>query len=690
MRYVADLTLETNLPYMQALGLDSLPPPPQTWQRGDILYVGPWTADSWAWLPSWVQIIIVPDGGKVRRLSTTKAACKQYGVSVNEPNEGSKYRELWLQARRQAETWEMQLRCNDTENPRIVRDVASAQIVLNRLRGRPFAFDLETTSLKPTEADLVGLALADADQAWWLTGEALQVIPNFIALLRRSQSRASGVKFDLSVLAARYGLDPAEVGPVWDTQVLAWLLQAGGRFTYQNDLKGLSQRLLGRDTLSYEEANPQTDEDWCHYAAEGDARNSYDLVEYLKPRLAEAGLLDVYARYEQPLIPTLTEMELAGIVIDQAKLAELVSTWEDELALVEAALHRLGFKGRVSADRDIAAFLYGELGLPVLVRVDKPERGSVAAEVLRRLLGQHQAVALFLRLSKLDKYLSTFGYPLQGKDVWRVGIRQTSTKTGRISTSPNAQNWPLEIREVAIAPPGQTVVIADLSQIEPRILAFVSGDEGLREAFSGERDAYISLGLAMGFNRELVLSKEPVTRRTIKAVFLGCWMYGGGTLKAVEIAARSGVRLSRDAAARHLQALDRRYPRVIKWRQEILAEVRRTGEARDICGRRRLIPEINTGDPERRAAAEREAINFMIQGPAASLFKAPMPKAQRLFRQAGGTLRNQVHDELVGTCELRLGFVEELARTMEENDLGIQLKVEGGSGPNWLAAKTSH
>ena len=712
LNYVRSLNVSYNVPTVDITRL----------QPGDVVVTGPW--GQWGWLPGSIGVEIVPDGGVVKREPPLLHIMHRWGVPVGlrlkPPGVKSKWWALYNDCLQWVETVANTLVIDSSIIVRtgvapytVVTDVDTARRVIAGLHGSPYAWDLETDGLDPRVIKRVGLALANATHAWWIIDLVTPaILDDFIALLHNahSEQRGSNLKFDCKVLWGQRGLSPTTVSPIWDTQIMAWLLQCGGRFTYSNDLKSLAKRYLHRDVLALDDVGgvehfwEQSYDTQALYAAGSDARNSYDLVDCLRGMLDTAGLLAVYTDIEQPVIPVLAEMELQGLHVDRHKFMEITRDfiqWEQDIS---AELSTLGFDGRMSNDNHIAEYLYAHLGLPILVRTEKLGRGSVAVPVLQRLylmrdydpiVAEHaRAVELFMEGSAVDKALNTFCIPVLASsgDTLYKSIAQTSTVTGRLA-GPTMQvpghGRRAVIREAYTAPDGMVTVDSDYAQIEPRLGAHYSQDTRMLRDFREGRDVYMSLGNDIGLD---ITDKHDPRRQNLKTIYLAD-MYIVRPPQIQTIALRQGTYIPLDIAREYQNGIHKARPEFFQWRDGYIEGAREAREARDMFGRRRLSADLHAIDPGRRGGAERETSNFPEQAGAGGILKLAMPGIQRLARSAGGSLVNAVHDELVQHVEAmtptqETEYKHAVAEIMEHvYDLSVPLVVETGVGHSWKDAK---
>jgi len=416
-----------------------------------------------------------------------------------------------------------------------------------------------------------------------------------------------------------------------------------------------------------------------------------DLADRLEPRLAEERLTELYERVELPLTRILARMELDGVLVDRDRLRGLARHIDAELARLEQEAHRVaGRDFNVHSPRQLERILFDELALKPIKRT-KTSR-STDAETLEALSDQHELPRVVLELRQLHKLkgtyvdtLPTLVNPLTGRihTCWEQAV----TATGRLSSSdPNLQNIPVrselgrQIRAAFVAPPGHTLVSADYSQIELRILAHLSSDPVLIDAFRRGQDIHTRTAMEVFDVDEAGVTPE--LRRRAKAVNFGI-IYGQGDLGLAK-----SLGISRAEASSFIAAYYRRYPGVRRFMDRTL-ESARAGEAvRSMLGRRRRVPDIGSANRAQRLAAERIAMNMPIQGSAADLFKLAMI-AFTSPPTPGARMVLTVHDELVFEVPVAEAEAARAAirRTMEGViDLAVPLVVDVGVGPDWSAA----
>ncbi|HOV75954.1 MAG TPA: DNA polymerase I [Candidatus Hydrogenedentes bacterium] len=586
-----------------------------------------------------------------------------------------------------------------------------------------FALDTETTSTDPMQASLVGISMsAKARTGYYipiahtpeammrkahpddLFGEPLECVPKkeALALLRPLiEDPAVGktghnIKYDMIVLA-REGIEVR--GIAMDTMVASYLTDPS-RLRHNLDeasLLYLKRKtipiadLIGKGTKTITFDQVPVDRA-CEYSCE-DADVTWRLTGVFRPLLRERELEPLFREVELPLIRVLARMEMAGVAIDAAVFDRLhVELTRRLKALEETIFEEAGTPFQINSPKQLQAILFDRLGL---APKRKTKTGySTDVDVLEELAGEHPLPAKILEYRSLDKLLGTYvdALPkLVNPSTGRIhtSFNQAVTATGRLSSSdPNLQNIPVrselgrQIREGFIAnPEGMRLISADYSQIELRILAHLSGDKALREAFA--RDADIHRDTA---SRIFGVSPESVTpdmRRQAKAVNFGV-VYG---ISAFGLAKNAG--LSNSEAARFIEQYFAQYPRVRAWLDETIERARRDGYTTTMLNRRRYVPDLKSSDVATRKAAERATINTPVQGSAADIIKRAMVRLDAALEKTRARMLLQVHDELLVECPAEDvdAVAEEMRRIMENAiALDVPLKVDVGTGRNWADA----
>ncbi|MEW9573554.1 DNA polymerase I [Rhodanobacter sp. Si-c] len=581
---------------------------------------------------------------------------------------------------------------------------------LDKLRDAPLiAFDTETTSIDPMQADIVGLSLAvEPCRACYIPlahdypGAPAQLPRDAVlAALKPVFEDASRpklgqhAKYDINILS-HYGI--AVAGVRHDTMLESYVWNATAT---RHDMDSLAKKYLGYDTVKYEEVAgkgarqipfSQVDLDTaCRYAAE-DADITLRLHHALWPKLESVpSLRKVYEQIEIPLVPVLAGMEQRGVLIDVDELRrQSQQLGKRMLELQQQAWKEAGREFNLDSPKQLQAILFDELGLPARLKTPTGQP-STNEEALEAIADAHALPKLILDYRGLAKLRSTYTDKLAGTVNPRTGRVHTSyhqgaVATGRISsTDPNLQNIPVRteegrrIRQAFIAPPGWKVMAADYSQIELRIMAHLSGDEGLLKAFHEGGDVHRATAAEVfGLKPEDVTANQ---RRAAKAINFGL-MYG---MSAFGLARQLGI--DRGEASDYMARYFARYPGVHAFMEATRAQAHRDGYVETIFGRRLYLENLQSRNQAHRAGAERAAVNAPMQGSAADIIKRAMiAVAAWLKHRDDAHMLMQVHDELV--FEVRVDAVDEVREAVRERmqgavELAVPLLVEVGVGMNW-------
>ena len=495
------------------------------------------------------------------------------------------------------------------------------------------------------------------------------------ALEDATLAKASGDVKTLSLFLLRHGIQPA--GFTDDTSLYAFLLDADPAACA---LDALVERRLNL------RAGPRADER---------ALFIHELNALLSPEVSRRALRQLYLDIELPLTGVLAQMELTGIRVDPSELSRLSSLLDTSIQQLTLDIHSLaGHEFNISSPQQLGTVLFDELHLPAPPRTGKTKQLSTAADVLEALAPQHDIVRKVLDYRQLSKLKGTYVDalpelidPATGRI--HTSFNQTGAATGRLSSSnPNLQNIPIktelgrEIRAAFLPRDGWQLVVADYSQIELRLLAHMSGDPVLIDAFRNGEDIHTRTASEVLGVPPMLVSRE--ARNSAKAVNFGI-VYG---ISSFGLAANLGI--SRKEADTYIKAYFERYAGVKRFIDETIAHTRETGVARTLFGRERPIPDISARNPNARGFAERTAVNSPIQGTAADLIKLAMVRIHRKMQGMQTRLLLQVHDELVLEAPpSELDTVRQLVKSEMEGvcDLQVPLTVDVGTGLNWRDAK---
>jgi DNA polymerase-1 len=550
-----------------------------------------------------------------------------------------------------------------------------------------------------TRGDHALLAVAGGGKTLIAEEGAAAIAARWNALARPGAVFAMGDAKPLDAFLARFG---AAAGEIFDVCLAQYVLASG---VASPDMEPMAFQRLGQRLLpdkeagivacalpdAYEIANADR---WLAERASAAAA----LAPVLSRELAARPALDrLYREIERPLTPVLARMEQAGVAIDIPLLREISTRMEGELRDLERRIWtEAGEEFNVNSPVKLGQILFEKLKYPSLKKTAKTKSSSTGFEVLTELAEQGLPLPkLVLEFREISKLKGTYvdALPALADAAGRVhsSFRQTVAATGRLSSSdPNLQNIPIrtatgrEIRKAFIAPPGSRLVVADYSQIELRILADLSGDAALIQAFEEEQDIHRATAARIfGVSADLVSQEMRFAAKRINFALL----YG---MAAFTLGKELGV--STSEAKSYVDSYFNQFPSVRACLDGILAEARRTKEVTTLFGRVRPIPDIAASNGAVRANAERMALNAPFQGTAADIIKIAMIRLDAALAKAGlgARLVLQVHDELVLEApESEVPAVERLVREVMEGaaQLKVRLAVDVGSGQNWLEAK---
>ena len=570
-----------------------------------------------------------------------------------------------------------------------------------------FAFDTETTGLNPRSVDLVGISFSTAAHSGWFVPVSAENSAAVFEALRPVFIDSSlpkighNLKFDLSILAEQ-GIDVA--GHCYDTMLAHALIDPEQR----HNLDTLSEDFLQYTTIRFSELVPDVKKgqpiDYssvkpqalADYAIE-DADVTLQLWELFKAKLEESGQAKVFYEIETPLLPVLVAMEREGILMNEATLAETGKSLEDHIETLRDSINAAaGREFNLNSPKQLGEILFDELKLVEKPKKTKTGQYATNEQVLSSLAPKHPIVANILEYRQLTKLKSTYIDalpnsidPVSGRVHTNYG--QVQTSTGRLSSNdPNLQNIPVrsvqgrEIRKAFIARPGWKLLSADYSQIELRILAALTEDTGLLNAFREGRDIHAATAAKI-FNVGL----DEVTREqrsTAKMVNFGI-PYG---ISAFGLAQRLGT-VSRTEAQEIINNYFAQFPGIPGYMSRMQDSAKATGYVETITGRRRYLQDINSRNGTIRAAAERNAINMPIQGTAADMIKIAMVNVQNALvaQNLNTRMLLQVHDELIFDLDpseettVRALVTEGMKKAL---DLKCPIEIDIGLGDNWLEA----
>ena len=578
-----------------------------------------------------------------------------------------------------------------------------------------FCFDLETTGFDMFGSRIIGVSLSiKAHEAWYIPfGHNADVRPRndieaeYSAILRplfENENIAKvgqNMKFDILFLRA---LGIKVNGVKWDTMLMHYLLDAESR----HGMDALAERYLNYSPISIEtligKGAKQLTMDMvsvervAEYAAE-DADVTLQLYDALRPMLEkEPALLKLYHDIEEPMIDVLADMEWEGVRIDSDALHNYSATLSQKLSAIEAEIREVSGESEINinSSRQLGEMLFAKMRITDKPKMTKTKQFCTDEEYLQSFAGEHKVVDLILEYRGVKKLLSTYvdSLPQLVNSVTghiHTSYNQAVTATGRLSSAnPNLQNIPVRddlgrpIRSAFVPSDDRhDLLSADYSQVELRLMAHLSGDENLCEAFREGKDIHAATAARI-FKKpiEEVTSEE---RRRAKTANFGI-IYG---ISAFGLSQR--LRIPRSEAKMLIEGYFESYPKVKEYMDNVVATAREKGYVETLFGRRRYLADIDSRNANARALAERNAINAPIQGTAADIMKLAMVGVARRFKAEGvrSRITMQVHDEIVvDLLRSEREKVEQIVREEMEGaaKLSIPLTAECGVGKNWLEA----
>ena len=593
----------------------------------------------------------------------------------------------------------------------VITEQAELEAWLERLNeAERFCFDLETTSLNYMDAEIVGIGVSlEAGEAAYIPVahdyldapqqlDRKAVLAALKPLLEDPAKTKIGqnLKYDISVLA---NYDISVVGPFADTMLASYVLNSTAT---RHDMDSLALKYLGEKTISFEEIagkgakqltfNQIALEQAAPYACE-DVDITLRLQDTLRPQVEREGrLAEVLDHLELPLISVLSRIERNGVAVDAERLYEQSQQLEQRIRELESEAFELaGREFNLGSPKQLGQILFEEQKIPVIKKTPKGAP-STAEAVLEELALDYPLPKVIMQHRGLAKLKSTYTDKLPrllNKKTGRVhtSYHQAVTATGRLSSSdPNLQNIPIrteegrKIRQAFVARPGYRIVAADYSQIELRIMAHLSEDKGLLEAFAEGRDIHTATAAEVfGTSLQKVSGDQ---RRSAKAINFGL-IYG---MSAWGLARQ--LRIDRSQAQTYIDRYFDRYPGVARYMDRIRTQAAEDGFVETVMGRRLYLPEIHSQNRNRRQGAERTAINAPMQGTAADIIKQAMIDVDAWLAEGefDALMVMQVHDELVfEVAEAQVErFIEQVqARMQAAASLSVPLIVEAQSGANW-------
>ncbi len=596
---------------------------------------------------------------------------------------------------------------NTPHDYRLVEHAAQLRDVVAEVgRHAEFCFDTETTGLDLFNDRIVGLSLAVVPHEAWYVPFSEDNTAEYAAILKplfEDETKAKigqNIKFDLMVLR-RLGIEVR--GRKYDTMILHYLLDPESRHNMNalaaryldyrpieiETLIGRGQKQLTMDLVNVERVK--------EYAAE-DADITLQLKQVLYPEVERAGLLALYSEIEEPMIAVLADIEMAGVRIDSAALAEYAVELNGRLAALESEIRAEAGDAslNVNSARQLGEVLFGRMRIAEKPKMTRTKQFCTDEEYLQTFARKHRIVDLILEYRGVKKLLSTYVEALPqlvNRTTGRIhtSFNQAVTATGRLSsTNPNLQNIPVReemgrrIRKAFIpSDDGHVLLSADYSQVELRLMAHLSGDESLIAAFEHGEDIHAATAARL-FGKPLE-AVTPEERRRAKTANFGI-IYG---ISAFGLSQR--LEIPRKEAKEIIDGYFASYPKVREYMERVVEQARTDGFVATIFGRRRYLSDIASQNAVARGLAERNAVNAPIQGSAADIMKIAMVEVARRFAAEGirSKVILQVHDELViDTLREEQERVAAIVTEAMESAarLKVRLIVDYGVGNNWLEA----
>lgn len=596
-------------------------------------------------------------------------------------------------------------------NYMLVSDEAAAKdLVVKMMQAAEIAFDTETTGLDANEADILGMSFCwEKGTAYYVAlpherEDAIKMMELFRPVFERTDVLWVGqnIKYDLAMLKW-YGFSLK--GNIYDTMLAHYVIEPEGK----HSMDMLSAKYLQYEPISIESLigkkgkgqGSMKDADLeavKEYAAE-DADITLQLKEALDPLLDSCEVRDVFTHVENSLVPVLLDMEYEGVGIDTQFLKDYSKELEKDIKAAEESVYQqAGIAFNLASPKQLGEVLFEKMRLDDKAKKTKTGQYATGEDVLQKLAGKHPIVDNILVFRELSKLKSTYVDALPTMINPRTGrvhtnFNQSVAVTGRLSSiNPNLQNIPIrtdrgrEIRKAFVPrESGWVLLSADYSQIELRIVAAISGDEAMINAFKENKDIHTATAARVYGVAEADVTKD--MRRAAKAVNFGI-IYGQ---TAFGLAGSLGI--GRTEAKEIIDNYFLQYPGIKKYMDDTINYARETGYVKTLRGRKRYLADINSANQTVRGFAERNAINSPIQGTAADMIKLAMIKVHNAMKNT--TLKSrmilQVHDELV--FDVPVNEVEEMKQLVVSNmeaamqlPFDVPVQAEAGTGDNWLAA----
>ncbi|QCX52398.1 DNA polymerase I [Elizabethkingia sp. JS20170427COW] len=578
-------------------------------------------------------------------------------------------------------------------------------LVGNIMTKNAFCFDIETSTQNDMDAQIIGISLSyKKGLAYYIPfskdSEKTQNLLSILNPLFENEEQikiAHNLKFDFKILH-HHGLSLK--GKLYDTMIAHYLLNPDGRHgldylseMYLHYLPIPIENLVGKKGKNQKNLQDLPLEELCIYVSES-ADLSYQLYELFTPQLKEQGLIKLFDEVEMPLTKVLAEMELAGISLDAEWLSQESLDLDKDLQQLEQKIYSLsGEEFNLNSPKQLGEILFGKLQLDPKAKKTKTGQYATSEDILQKLTSKHDIIPPILEYRQLQKLKSTYVDALP-QEISPIDQRvhttfsQTTAATGRLaSLNPNLQNIPIrtprgqQIRGAFVAKEDHQLISADYSQIELRLIAEISGEQNMIEAFEHGADIHASTAAKLF---KIPIEEVSKTQRSqAKTVNFGI-IYGQG---AFALAEQTG--LSRNEAKAMIDAYYENYPRLGEFMKEQVKKARDLGYVETILGRKRHLVDINSNNFVVRGHAERNAVNAPIQGSAADIIKLAMIRIQEKLHGLHTKMLLQVHDELIfETPKEEVAQVCEIIKTEMESAFPtkVPLTVEVGVGKNWLEA----
>lgn len=576
----------------------------------------------------------------------------------------------------------------------------------NLMKQTSVCFDTETTSLETAEADLVGVAFSYAPGiAYYVDvpeGKAEEILEEFKPFFEREDVEIIGqnLKYDISILK-NYGVEIK--GKLFDTMLAHYLINADMRHnmdvlaeTYLNYQPVSIETLIGKKGKKQGNMRDVEPEKVAQYAGE-DADITFRLKQVFEPKLDEGKTKEVFENIELPLVPVLSDMELSGVNLDTEALSKLSKELEGDIASLDKEIIELaGEEFNIASPKQLGEILFGKLKLLEKPKKTKSGQFATSEDILSDLAKEHRIAEAILDYRQMVKLKSTYVDALPGmvnKTTHRIhtSFNQAVAATGRLSSvNPNLQNIPIrtergrEVRKAFIPRDKDHLILAaDYSQIELRLIAELSGDKNMMDAFINNEDIHTATAAKVfGVNLDEVTREQRSNAKTVNfGIIYGVSAFG----------LSQQTTLSRGEASDIIKSYFQTYPGIRDYIESQKEFARKHGYVETLLGRRRYLKDINSRNAVVRGHAERNAVNAPIQGTAADVIKLAMIKIYDELRSNSFDTKMilQVHDELVfDSPKGEVEAVKPLIKSAMENavELKVPLIVEFGQGANWLEA----